>query len=318
MCTSSEIVSPAPTSHSGRHSSGHSALPPDYETTEGVELTRLSQSSSSTRSPPQYAALYGDVSSSSSADPSGFQPTKLLQIQALGTQLFSLPGPPRPDPICVYNVAPTGEIDQAEYVSVRPTARSGSCFLARADDTAQTPICTTTYRFGPGRPPKMCLVGGDAAQDDSTVDGEEFEINGKGVLTRSVKMRTHLGTFEWRYGARAERRAVEASVGEDVNNLLVFDQVTNVALNGGKQEKRRRKVGQFVRSDGTRTPGTRKDAAGNGGRLMLDLREWADRKGEAGQMEILAVASCVTMLKREIDRRRSNQIVGLTVGTGAC
>ncbi|KAF5004951.1 hypothetical protein FDECE_8566, partial [Fusarium decemcellulare] len=167
---------------------------------------------------------------------------------------------------------------------------------------------------GPGRPPKIRLIGNGTDQDDSSTLEEEFELGCKGVLTRSVIMRTHLGTFEWRYSSRAERRAAQAWVGEEVGCLLIFDQVTNVALAGGKQEERRRKVAQFVRSDSLRTEGSRRSSAGNGGRLMLDLREWADRKGEAEQMELLAVASCISMMKKEIDRRRMHQTMVIMGG----
>ncbi|KAM5355649.1 hypothetical protein ACJ41O_002295 [Fusarium nematophilum] len=298
-----------------------SGAPPDYETTEAFELARLSPASSSTASLPRYTTLYGDApassssSSSAGADPSGFHATKLLQIQAPGVSLVALPTAPRPYPIYVFNVAPTGELDEAEYVSIRPARSSGSCFLARADDPAQAPLCTTTYRFGPGKPPKMSLLAESGVQDgDPPAHAEEFELTCKGVLTRTIVMRTHLGTFEWRYSTKPERRAAQSTVGEEVDCLLILDQVTNVALAGGKQEERRRKVGQFVRSVSLRTEGSRRSTAGNGGRLMLDLREWADRKGESRQMEILAVASCVSMMKKEIDRRRMHQTMVIMGG----
>ncbi|KAJ4271656.1 hypothetical protein NW762_000361 [Fusarium torreyae] len=281
----------------GRRSSRHSTLPPDYETTEAVELSRLSPTSSSTNSLPEYTALYNGTSVSASASAAScFHPTKQLQIQAPGFPLIAFPLPPRPDPIYIFNVAPTGELKEAEYVSVRTARNSGSCFLARANDPVQAPLCTTTYRFGPGKPPKIRLCGDENSQEYT----EEIEISCKGVLARSVVMRTHLGTFEWRYSSRAERRAAQTSIGEEVNCLLILDQVMKVAVEGGKQEERRSKVGQFVRSGGLRTEGSRRSSAGNGGRLMLDLREWTDRKGEAVEMELVAVASCVSMMKRLI------------------
>ncbi|KAF5605539.1 uncharacterized protein FSUBG_6460 [Fusarium subglutinans] len=258
----------------GHRPSGHLAPPPDYETTEAVELSRLSPATSSTNSLPEYTTLYnienGDSASSSST--SVFYPTKQLQIQAPGFALIRLPLPPQPDPIYVFNVAATGELDDAE-----------------ANDPTQAALCTTTYRFGPGKPPKIRFVG-DGSQNGQT---EEIELSCKGVLTRSTIMRTHLGTFEWRYSSRAERRSAKASVGEDIDCLLILDQVMKVAIAGGKQEESRRKVGQFVRSDGLRTQGSRRSSAGNGGRLMLDLREWLDRKNEAIEMEILAVTMAI-------------------------
>ncbi|GKT98211.1 hypothetical protein FLAG1_00934 [Fusarium langsethiae] len=289
-------------------SSTHLNLPPDYVSTEAIELSRISPASSSTNSLPGYTDIYN--SNSSNTTQTDFYPTKQLQIQASGFPLISLPLPPQPDPIYIFNVTPTGDIEEAEYISVRPSRNSGSCFLARANDYAQTPLCTTTYRFGPGKPPKIRL-GTEVPQNRQA---EDIEISCKGALTRSVVMRTHLGTFEWRYSSRAERRAAQASVGEQVDCLLILDQVIKVAVVGGKQEERRRKVGQFVRSSGLRTPGSKRRTAGNGGRLMLDLHEWMDKKEEKFEMEILAVASCVSMLKKEVDRRRMHQAMAIMGG----
>ncbi|KAF4997343.1 hypothetical protein FGRMN_3928 [Fusarium graminum] len=293
-----------------RHSSSHSMLPPNYEGTKDIELSRLSPASSSTNTPPKCTALYNNNSSSSSTS-SDFYPTRQLQIQAPGFPLISLPLPPQPDPIYIFNVAPTGELDEVEYVSIRPARCSGSCFLSKADDVTQAALCTTTYRFGPGKPPKMCLLGTGNSQD---VNPEEIEVSCKGIFTRSIVMRTHLGTFDWRYSSRSERRSLQTSVGEEVNCLLVFDQVMRVAVVGGKQEERRRTIGQFVRSSGLRTPGSKKSAAGNGGRLMLDLREWIDKKNEAAEVEIFAVASCISMMKKEVDRRRMHQAAAISGG----
>ncbi|KAF5678921.1 hypothetical protein FHETE_1030 [Fusarium heterosporum] len=290
-----------------RHSSRHSMLPPNYEATQEIELSRLSPASSSINTLPEYTALYNNITSSSSTS-SDFYPTRQLQIQAQGFPLISFPLPPQPDPIYIFNVAPTGELGEAEYVSIRPARCSGSCFLARANDATQAALCTTTYRFGPGKSPKMRLLGNELSQEASS---EEIEVNSKGMFTRSIVMRTLLGTFEWRYSSRSERRSVQTSLGEEVNCLLILDQVMNVAVAGGKQEKRRRRIGQFVRGSGIRTPGSKKSTAGNGGRLMLDLREWIDRKNEATEVEIFAVASCVLMMKKEVDRRRMHQAAAI-------
>jgi hypothetical protein len=278
MSAKIETMSHSASDLSDRYST-HLNLPPNYETTEAIELSHISPASSSTNSLPEYTDIYNSNNSSSSAA-TDFYPTRQLQIQASGFPLISLPLPPQPDPIYIFNVAPTGDIEEAEYVSIRPARNSGSCFLARANDHTQKPLCTTTYRFGPGKPPKIRLET-EVSQNRQV---EDIEISGKGVLTRSVVLRTHLGTFEWRYSSRAERRAAQASVGEQVDCLLILDQVMKVAVAGGKQEERRRKVGQFVRSSGLRTPGSKKSTAGNGGRLMLDLREWMDRNPCRGKL----------------------------------
>jgi hypothetical protein len=81
---------------------------------------------------------------------------------------------------------------------------------------------------------------------------------------------------------------------------------------GGKTEEVCQTVGMLVRSEETRTPGSKASSAGNGGRLMLDLKMW-ERDGEDGKKEremvvVLAVTSVMVMLKKEVDRRRAMQI----------
>jgi hypothetical protein len=139
-----------------------------------------------------------------------------------------------------------------------------------------------------------------------------WEVNSKGVMTRAVSIRTDMGTFEWRHATRAEKRAVGA------DSLLLLEHVTPVALEGGgrKKEEVRRRIAQFVRSAEFRTHGSGRSTAGNGGRLMMDLRAWADGKDEAQRVEVFAVASCIVMLKREMDRRRGQQAMMFTGGGG--
>lgn len=287
-----------------------STLPPDYDAANGVyELQQVTPSNSSQASLPQYEALYEDAGGSSASNAPGFYPTKHLQIQAEGFALITLPLPPRPEPICVFGVAPDGELEELEYTSIRLMRNSGNCYLVKGEDPNQTPLTTTTYRFGPGKPPKIRMRS-NTLSGDLSADTEEIIVKDKGLVSRTTVMRTHLGTLEWRYASRSERKEHEA------DNLLVLDQVTTVALAGGKQETRRRKVAQLVRNKEFRTQGTKRCTAGNGGRLMIDLREWADRKGDAEQMEIFAVTSCITMLKKEVDRRRTHQMVVIASGAG--
>ena len=59
------------------------------------------------------------------------------------------------------------------------------------------------------------------------------------------------------------------------------------------------KMAELVRNDETRTAGTGKAHAGNGGVLMLG----------SGVDEAVAVATVCVMLKREIDRRRLVQMM---------
>lgn len=297
-----------------------SIAPPPYADGETIELHNTVTETSSNSSLPEYA----EASSSSlgAAGSAGtFHPTKSLQVENRGLPVIALPLPPRPHPIPVYAIAESGAVGTQLYESIRPTRGSGSCILSRVGGDA---VCTTTYRFGPGRPPKIRLLGltsiASAADTLRTAaaeeplgagDDEEFEVVSRGITTRAVSIRTHLGTFRWRYAGRSERREVGA------DSLLVMELVTKLALEGGKTEERYRRVAQLVRNEEFRTPGSGRSTAGNGGRLMMDLRDWmAEKKGESEQMEALVVASCICMLKKEMDRRRMHQAMAISGGAG--
>ncbi|KAM4059973.1 hypothetical protein HRG_002409 [Hirsutella rhossiliensis] len=292
----------------GRTTSGRTSLPPQYEAAD-YELSRLHlTASTSSESLPKYEPVsQPGAPSTSSFSPSsatGLEATHVFQVETHGHPLFALPISPRPDPILVYSVLPTGEIGPEVYQSLREKRNSGSCTLVRAGDggQGQMPVCNTAYRFGPYRPPKIRLLG-DVAHD------QDFEVHDKACHTRAQVIRTHLGTFRWRYASRAECKAIGAS------SLLVLDLITTVAAAGGaKQGERRRAVAQLVRNETLRTQGTGGTTAGNGGRLLVDLRNWVDSKGEAQQMEVLVIASCITMLKKEVDRRRMHQLIVIAGG----
>lgn len=281
-----------------------SSLPPAYEPGDYIELDNLSTTSSrSSSSPPQYDGYHlsaqGSSSPSSSSRPA-FRCTRAFQIEARGHPLLAFPHSPRRTPISIYNIdLSTSSAADLAYQSLRPVRGSGNSNLIRAGDSENDPICRTTYRFGPGKPPKLELCGLMAYE-------EEFEVVNKGFTTRAQVFRTHLGTFQWRYAGREERKAAGA------DNLMVLDRIVKVAVEGGKQEEKRTPVARLVRNAEVRSKETRITTAGNGGRLMMDLMEWEGTKGDAEQMEVLVVASCLVMLKKEVDRRRMHQAIAMT------
>lgn len=179
--------------------------------------------------------------------------------------------------------------------------------MVDAEDEAQTPLAETEYFFGPGRNPII------------TVGKDEFKMDGKNMISRTVKFeREKWGRFEWRYAGGKER-------GREVDNLLVLEKV----LGGkGKEREVRIRVAQMVRSEDTRTPGSRKSSAGNGGRLEMCLSraiesEVASGDGKTGGGadevlvdEVTVVATCLCMLKKEVDRMRTMQIVVMSGAAG--
>ncbi|KAH7321108.1 hypothetical protein B0I35DRAFT_477624 [Stachybotrys elegans] len=288
----------------GRHSSTSSSPPAVHQNnTEDMELDVLTPATSISDSLPEYrstidfppTAFCSSSSSSSTAAGASFCPTRTFQIETPGIGLIRLPVPPRADPIYVYSLTPGSDALEPVYVSLRDARCSGNSILARADDAECAPLCTTTYRFGPNRPPQIRLYA------SATVGDEEFAVLSRGISTRAQIMRTPLGTFTWRFASRHERRE------EAAHSLLIMERITTVALEGGKKREIPRRVAHLIRNDEVRAVGSSKSSAGNGGRLVMDLREWADTKGEAEQMEVLVVASCLVMLKKEIDRRRMLQ-----------
>ncbi|KAL2205383.1 hypothetical protein CC79DRAFT_1324085 [Sarocladium strictum] len=310
-------------------------LPPDYSDA----LANITPTSSSSRISDDELPKYdytdkesGNTGSSSrgaalSTAP-GFNPTKRFQIETTGHPLIALPLPPKPTPIPVYDVSGTGQIEGLAYTSLRDArSSSNSCVLIHAEDNL--PVCTTTYRFGPSRPPKLLIFPPTLPQQpvfssnevatllksEPPAGIEPIEVHSDGCTTRSQTLRTPLGTFHWRYGTRTERREASACA----SSLLVLEKLTTVSIPTGKNKKhreeiRRRRVAQLVRSDEVRTEGSTKRTAGNGGRLEIDLREWRDGKGEMEEVERLVVASCLVMLKKEVDRRRLHQTVVLMAG----
>jgi hypothetical protein len=193
-----------------------------------------------------------------------------------------------------------------DYVSLRLKKNSNSCALVCGSDPNRTPLNATIYRWGPGRHPRIRVlpphssVSVEEAVNSENLECEVFEVQSRSIFSRSQKIVTSFGTFQWRYGGRSEKRETF-----DANSLLILEKVDGLSTKESKKQGIR--VAQFVRNDEFRTPGTNKYMAGNGGRLMLDLREWAGGKeADTVKVEAFMIASCICMLKREVDRMRDN------------
>ncbi|KAI1847072.1 hypothetical protein JX266_006947 [Neoarthrinium moseri] len=266
---------------------------------------------------------------SAASHTSGFNPTIHLAIETLGFNLNSVTcrnwNGDQAIPVFRTHAGATPDLpfkhaEQPEYVSIRPKKNSNSCALVRGDDPAQTPLISTVYRWGPGRDPHMRIYEpterisvADAVDKDKHI-ANEFEVKTHWITSRAATMVTPFGTFEWRYGKKPEKKEYAA------DSLLVCDRLDSpnapiAGTSSSPKKDSRIRVAQLVRNEEYRAYGSKKRwVGGNGGRLMLDLGDWAclEKSGAVEKVEALLVAGCLLMLKRETDREKDNQLAVLT------
>jgi hypothetical protein len=218
------------------------------------------------------AASFTSETTLGTSNPS-FTPAKSLHINTKGTAVVRFASPP--DQLSTTIINPDGSL---AYTSTRAERRSGNCTLTNADGEA---LIGTSYFFGPSRDPVLNRLNVD--------EGLSYEIKTLSKWTsRSHKFLLPDGrTFEWKY-KKEKSFGVNGAKG------------TALVLTAG--EKR---VAVLLRNDETRTPGSKSCSSGNGGELVLG----EDVGGKAGIEEDLVVATCLLMLKKEIDRRRSVQLI---------
>ena len=215
-------------------------------------------------------------------DPS-FHPTQTLTVDARGIGAFRLPIPSRQTEIAIHHA------DGSEaYVSTRDKLWSGNSILSHPK---QGNLIRTEYFFGPNRDPILRLL------HTSSVIPEEIKVTGQWTSRTTRFMMPNGQEYEWAY-------AKEKADGNRIN-LLILRAVKNPR---GKEEIEYRRIAQLVRSSETRTSGTSRCTAGNGGELQI-------QEGELDSAVI--VATCLMMLKKEIDRRRLIQfaIIGGAAGS---
>ncbi|KIV98727.1 uncharacterized protein PV09_09509 [Verruconis gallopava] len=243
-----------------------------------------------------------------------FTPSKTLLVNARGIRLISLPLPSRELEIPI-----TTTDGQLVYTSRRARICSGNAVLHDANDQE---LLASEYLFGPGRDPKIHILGGPADKQATIVTKSKWTSRQQEfVLPDGL-------TFTWLY--KRERDAYDSAVkGKEKKRthlILVVREAPPVSdesagkagdkeeeEGGGKQQQQQKKeksgkefgrrVAELVRNDEARTPGSSSTRAGNGGELKIDS-EYCDG---IGLREDVIVASCLMMLKKEIDRRRAVQ-----------
>ncbi|RAO73435.1 uncharacterized protein BHQ10_009447 [Talaromyces amestolkiae] len=214
-----------------------------------------------------------------------FYSSRVLLISAQGIGLFRFPSPYKELEIPIYNS--NGSI---AYISRRESRHSGNAILS---DPEVGDLIHSEYFFGPGRDPIISILetGGKSEPSRTKISSKWF--------SRTTTFLTPDGhELEWSYGKRIDSH-------NQSENLIIL------RLKSSSLEKHGKILSQLVRSDQTRTPGSSKSRAGNGGQLLID--ESASKFVE----EPLIVATCLLMLKKEIDRRRTVQIAMMSAMIGA-
>jgi hypothetical protein len=230
-----------------------------------------------------------------------FLPGSSFHIAARGIGPIRFPLPSSELEIDIYN--PDGTV---AYTSTRSRMSKGDCVLATPE---KGDLLSTNYFFGPNKQPIFRELSG--AEYSSPVNGTEgpkdeglFSIKSKWT-SRTINLLHHPSnrTFEWSYDK------LKTSDGKKANLLVLRlkdnKDATEVKASDSSSNKKGKVLAQLIRSEATRTPGSKSCSAGNGGQLVLD------QDAAAVLDEPLIVATCLMMLKKEIDRRRAVQIAVL-------
>jgi hypothetical protein len=217
----------------------------------------------------------GSLAVGATASALAFTPTKSFHINSKGLPVLGLGLPPSELVITLHNI--DGSI---AYRSTRQRRSSGSCVLTNAEGHE---LIGTTYTWGLKDPVLTRLdIGGGPDATIKTLSR---------WTSRSHKFMLPDGRLlEWAY----KKEVGFGDKGKKGTALVLsLDQ---------------RPIAALVRNAETRTMGSNSCSAGNGGELVLG----EDVAGKGGVGEEVVVATCLLMLKKEIDRRRATQIAIIT------
>ncbi|KAJ5112782.1 hypothetical protein N7532_000827 [Penicillium argentinense] len=229
-------------------------------------------------------------------NPSSFYPTRTLTVDALGIRAFRLPIPSRQTEIFIRNS------DGSEaYISTRDRLWSGNSVLSHPK---LGDLIRTDYFFGPNREPILRLL------QTSSVLPDEIRIS-RQWTSRTTRFTMPGGReYEWVYEKeKREGQRVNLVILRpvDVDDQTMADKSEKNETSANESDEGDRRIAQLVRSAETRTPGTSRCTAGNGGELQID-----DAGLDAcGLDQAVVVATCLVMLKKEMDRRRMIQFMAI-------
>jgi len=134
-------------------------------------------------------------------------------------------------------------------------------------------------------------------------EGREIQVKDS-CITRTTSFTNIDGrVYEWKYANTKDANGKRVSVIElrEVVDGKVKDKKT---CKGGEGKV----IARLLRDEENRTAGTKSCTAGKGGRLDID-----DSANAGGLDECVIVATCILMLKKEVDRRRALQMAMITM-----
>lgn len=310
-----EDYPPPPYSDLPPEETSHHAPPNEKQRLHTSDSSELEADRASVYSSGTSSSNYADITTFLSLSPSSAPvPCRRLRIDALGLGFVRKPQVlPIIDTqleVPIYDV----DSEQLAYLSKRHKRRSGDAVLF--DQTGKA-LIKSNYFFGPGRDPELKILSGKDEQDEKDEDKDALP---------TIKTETHWTTratdftvpalngrpekhFEWRYAKRKDPQT-----GKQANLLVLRRKIPEGAASSSNSSDSDGKIlAELVRSNETRTPGTSKRDAGNGGLLLIDK----DSIKEIDQSVV--VATCLLMLKREVDRRKGIHLMmwsGMASGGG--
>ncbi|KAF9732599.1 hypothetical protein PMIN01_09457 [Paraphaeosphaeria minitans] len=159
-----------------------------------------------------------------------------------------------------------------------------ACPLRRPNSSHSSkshPSIATQYFFRPGQRPRAPTLDAGEGEDNIIKTVSKWTSRAQKFLLHDDR------TFEWEY----EKEKGSREQGKKDTSLVL-------TMNG-------RRIAALIRSEETRTLGSKSCSAGNGGELVLGH----EAGGKEGISEELVITTVLLMLKKEIDRRRTVQFM---------
>jgi len=211
-----------------------------------------------------------------------FNPTKYFFIHAHGLPVVHVPGTPSHDT----TIKVTDSSGATIFRSERPSRWSAVTSFHSVSGETLGKVTGDRFSNFPLRVIELYLLGNDGR--------ETVKIKRRSLTTRACIFEYGGWEWKWRYGRKDE------GAKRNGHTILVLERIRE---GGGELEV----VARLVRDhDADEKGGTKPTDAGRGGRLELGTAD----KGQ--KVEALVIMSCLVMLKKEIDRRRTASGIPIT------